>query len=49
MASPQYVVVVMVEQGGHGGESAAPVARAIYQRLFGLPVDPVAAGADRSG
>jgi penicillin-binding protein 2 len=46
---PQYVVVVMVEQGGHGGESAAPVARAIYQKLFGLPVTPVAAGADRSG
>jgi penicillin-binding protein 2 len=49
VASPQYVVVVMVEEGGHGGESAAPVARAIYQQLFGLPVDPVAAGADRSG
>jgi penicillin-binding protein 2 len=46
---PRYVVVVMVEQGGHGGESAAPVARAIYQRLFGLPATPVAAGADRSG
>jgi penicillin-binding protein 2 len=47
--NPQYVVVVMVEEGGHGGESAAPVARAIYQRLFGLPVGPVAAGVDRSG
>jgi penicillin-binding protein 2 len=46
---PRYVVVVMVEQGGHGGESAAPVARAIYQKLFGLPVTPVAPGADRSG
>jgi penicillin-binding protein 2 len=49
VANPQYVVVVMVEQGGHGGESAAPVARAIYQKLFGLPVGPVAAGVDRSG
>jgi len=48
-SNPQYVVVVMVEEGGHGGESAAPVARAIYQKLFGLPVAPVAAGADRSG
>jgi penicillin-binding protein 2 len=47
--NPQYAVVVMVEEGGHGGESAAPVARAIYQKLFGLPVAPVAAGADRSG
>jgi penicillin-binding protein 2 len=49
VADPEYVVVVMVEQGGHGGESAAPVARAIYQKLFGLEVTPVAAGADRSG
>ena len=49
VSNPQYVVVVMVEEGGHGGESAAPVARAIYQKLFGLPVAPVAAGADRSG
>jgi penicillin-binding protein 2 len=49
VGDPRYVVVVMVEQGGHGGESAAPVARAIYQQLFGLPVTPVAPGADRSG
>jgi penicillin-binding protein 2 len=49
VSNPQYVVVVMVEEGGHGGESAAPVARAIYQKLFGLPIAPVAAGADRSG
>jgi len=49
VGNPEYVVVVMVEQGGHGGESAAPVARAIYQKLFGLPATPVAAGADRSG
>jgi len=49
VGDPEYVVVVMVEQGGHGGESAAPVARAIYQKLFGLPATPVAAGADRSG
>jgi penicillin-binding protein 2 len=49
VGDPKYVVVVMVEQGGHGGESAAPVARAIYQKLFDLPVTPVAPGADRSG
>ncbi|HEV2895043.1 MAG TPA: penicillin-binding transpeptidase domain-containing protein, partial [Actinomycetota bacterium] len=49
VGDPKFVVVVMVEQGGHGGESAAPVARAIYQKLFGLPVAPVAGGADRSG
>ena len=30
-------------------ESAAPVDRAIYQKLFRLPATPLAAGADRSG
>jgi penicillin-binding protein 2 len=47
--SPRYVVVTMVEQGGHGGESAAPVARALYEKLFGLPMKPIVAGNDRSG
>ena len=49
VGDPRYVVVVMVEQGGHGGESAAPVARVIYDKLFGLPSTGVATGADRSG
>ena len=31
---PKYVVVVMIEQGGHGGVSAAPAARLIYDALF---------------
>ena len=31
---PKYVVVVMIEQGGHGGSSAAPAARMIYDALF---------------
>ena len=31
---PQYVVVVMIQQGGHGGVSAAPAARMIYDSLF---------------
>jgi penicillin-binding protein 2 len=47
--NPRYVVVAMVEQGGHGGESAAPVARTLYDRLFGLPIQPIVAGNDRSG
>jgi penicillin-binding protein 2 len=33
---PQYVVVVMIEEGGHGGAVAAPVARRILEELFGL-------------
>ncbi|PYM35089.1 MAG: penicillin-binding protein 2 [Candidatus Rokuibacteriota bacterium] len=31
---PQYVVVVMIEHGGKGGEVAAPIARAIYDAIF---------------
>jgi hypothetical protein len=38
-----------VEEGGHGGESAAPVARVIYEKLFGLPTTGPKAGNDRSG
>jgi penicillin-binding protein 2 len=33
---PQYVVVVLVEQGGHGGTAAAPATRMIYDALFGI-------------
>jgi penicillin-binding protein 2 len=33
-ASPRYVVVVMIEQGGHGASVAAPSARLIYDALF---------------
>ena len=31
---PRYVVVVLIEQGGHGGSAAAPAARMIYDALF---------------
>jgi len=33
---PKYAVVVMVEQGGHGGAVAAPATRMIYDALFDL-------------
>ena len=32
---PQYVVAVYVEKSGHGGESAAPIARQIFEGLLG--------------
>ena len=35
--NPQYVVAVMIEEGGHGGSVAAPVARRILEHIFGLP------------
>ncbi len=32
----KYVVVVMIEQGGHGGAAAAPAAKLIYNALFNI-------------
>jgi penicillin-binding protein 2 len=34
--NPRYVVVAMVEQGGHGSTTAAPMVRRILEGLFGL-------------
>lgn len=34
---PQYVVLALVEQGGHGSTTAAPIVRNIIEGLFGLP------------
>ena len=33
---PRYVVAVYIERAGHGGESAGPVARQIYEGIFEL-------------
>ena len=47
---PRYVVVVYLEKAGHGGESAAPVARQIYEGLFGIDKKAdVRLGQDESG
>jgi penicillin-binding protein 2 len=35
---PKYVVVALVEQGGHGSQTAAPVVRRILEGLFRLPL-----------
>jgi penicillin-binding protein 2 len=36
VANPRYVVVVMVEQGGYGSQTAAPIARHIYEDIYGI-------------
>ena len=33
-----YVVVALVEQGGHGSTTAAPIVRRIIEGLYGLPI-----------
>ena len=35
-APPQYVVAVMIEEGGHGSTTAAPITRHILEGLFGI-------------
>jgi penicillin-binding protein 2 len=37
VSNPKYVVVAMVEQGGHGSTTAAPIVRNVIEGLFGLP------------
>ena len=47
---PQYVVSVYLAKAGHGGESAAPVAREVLEGLFGIDEETdVSLGQDASG
>ncbi|NLT92368.1 MAG: penicillin-binding protein 2 [Actinobacteria bacterium] len=45
---PRYVVVVMIEKGGHGGTVAAPAARVIYDALFHLHSGELTTGSART-
>jgi penicillin-binding protein 2 len=40
-AAPQYIVLAVVEEGGYGAQTAAPIVRSITEQLNGLPVSPV--------
>jgi penicillin-binding protein 2 len=35
--NPKYVVIALVEQGGHGATTAAPIVRRVLEGLFGIP------------
>lgn len=45
---PQYVVCVLVEQGGHGGSVAAPAVRYIFSHLLGAGESSLVVGSDIS-
>jgi penicillin-binding protein 2 len=48
--NPEYVVAVYLEKAGHGGESAGPVARQIYEGIFNIDNETeVQLGQDASG
>jgi penicillin-binding protein 2 len=47
---PRYVIAVYVQKAGHGGESAAPIARQIWESILGIDKNPtVTLGQDQSG
>lgn len=39
--NPKYVVLAVVEEGGYGAQTAAPIVRTIMEQLNGLPPTPV--------
>jgi penicillin-binding protein 2 len=47
--NPQYVVVVMLDQGGFGAQTAAPIAKRIYQGLFNVTQTAIGQGASNFG
>jgi penicillin-binding protein 2 len=40
-AAPKYVVLAVVEEGGYGAQTAAPIVRAVMEQLNGVPATPV--------
>ncbi len=42
---PRIAICVFVETGGHGGETAAPIARKLFAQFFGVTVDAAEATA----
>lgn len=42
--NPQYVVAILIDEGGSGGQVAAPVARHIMQYLMGNEPTPIVEG-----
>ncbi len=40
-AEPRYAVLAVVEEGGYGAQTSAPIVRAVMEKLNNLPVGPV--------
>ncbi|MDC4203580.1 MAG: hypothetical protein MPW13_04150 [Candidatus Manganitrophus sp.] len=43
MESPKIAVVVLVENGGHGGSAAAPLSKKLIEAYLGIasPLEPI--------
>ena len=46
--NPKYIVLAVVEEGGYGAQTAAPIVRAVMDYLNGLPQTPVVNIAQRT-
>jgi penicillin-binding protein 2 len=44
LPDPQYVVAVVIDQGGYGADAAAPVVRKVFDYLVNHPVGPLKLG-----
>lgn len=44
IVNPQYAVVAVVEQGGHGAQIAAPIVRQVIEALYNQPATPIPTG-----
>jgi penicillin-binding protein 2 len=44
-SDPDHVIVTMVEQGGFGSQTAAPIVRRIIERIYGLQPNNIGCGA----
>ncbi len=44
--NPQYVVAASVEQGGHGASAAGPIARYVYEQIFGVQTAGISQGSE---
>lgn len=42
---PRFVVVVLLEEAGHGSETAGPIVKRIMEAAFDLPLSPLVTGA----
>jgi penicillin-binding protein 2 len=50
LPNPRYVIAIYVQKAGHGGESAAPIARQIWESILGIDKNAtVTLGQDQSG
>ena len=41
VGNPQYAVVAVVEQGGHGAQTAAPIVRQVIEAINHIPPTPI--------